>query len=168
VVFLQEPPAMKKSSTARTVGELPQPVHFSVDPVDAPTAEVEVSDISVTFDEALSRVRAAPLWRLTAPVTYRDGLGVSLTIPAGFETDLASVPPALWPIFPPFGFHLRAAIVHDYFYATGCIARARADAIFLTIMQRYGVAPWRCWAMYLAVRLFGGRNWGKRISEVGK
>ncbi|WP_421878506.1 DUF1353 domain-containing protein [Pacificispira sp.] len=120
---------------------------------------VQVSEISVTFKERESLESGIPTWRLAAPVSYRDGLGVSLTIPAGFHTDLASVPRALWPIFPPFGFHLRAAIVHDWLYVNRPVSRARADAIFLEIMLRYGVPAWRARAMYFAVRIFGGRAW---------
>jgi uncharacterized protein DUF1353 len=92
----------------------------------------------------------------------RDGLGVALTVSAGFETNLASVPRALWAIFPPYGFHLRVAIVHYYLYARRTIVdRGRVDSIFLAIMLRYGVRTRRARAMYLAVRLFGAGAWGR-------
>jgi hypothetical protein len=143
--------------------DLPQGIDLDIPyPHGSAQPFLEVDPIQVTFDEALSLARGKETWRLVAPVRMRDGLGAALTIPAGFETDLASVPRILWPFFPPYGFHLRAAIVHDYLYARRTIVdRGRADAIFLAIMLRYGVRPWRARAMYLAVRLFGAAAWGR-------
>ncbi len=40
--------------------------------------------------------------------------GALVVVPAGFTTDLASVPYPLWALIGPFGRHTRAAIVHDH------------------------------------------------------
>ena len=39
-----------------------------------------------------------------------------VTVPAGFVTDLASVPRLLWAIVPRDGLHNGAAVVHDFLY----------------------------------------------------
>ncbi len=93
------------------------------------------------------------------PVTVKDAWG-GFTIEAGFRTDLASVPRILWGIFPPYGKHLRAAVVHDYLYRTRKVARARADAVFLDIMAHYGAKRWKRRCMYLAVRVGGWMAYG--------
>ncbi len=37
-------------------------------------------------------------------------------VPAGFVTDLASVPRIFWTLLPPDGKYAKAAIIHDYLY----------------------------------------------------
>lgn len=82
-----------------------------------------------------------------------------VTVPAGFRTDLASVPRwALW-LVDPLGRHQRAAVFHDYAYASQFCTRFEADSIFRAILEADGVAPIRTYALYYAVRLFGGTAW---------
>lgn len=96
--------------------------------------------------------------------------GYILKVPKGFITDSASSPRALWSLFPKFGKHTRAAIVHDYLYSaindTG-INRTLADKIFLFIMKECGVAWWRRKAMYKAVRTCGECFWKSKIRNEG-
>jgi len=75
------------------------------------------------------------------------------TVPAGFGTDLASVP---------LGFRnlaskvdgIEAATVHDYLYRTGKVPRAEADEVFFDLLE--GQVPgWKRYAMWGAVRAFG-------------
>jgi hypothetical protein len=54
-----------------------------------------------------------------------------------------------------------AAVVHDVLYATGALPREMADAIFRDAMLVLGVASWRAWAAWLAVRTFGGQFYAK-------
>lgn len=96
--------------------------------------------------------------RLLEPLSLElgpAGSGVVITVPAGFATDYASVPRALWWLFPPHGRYKRAAVVHDYLYSCGCIHRAIADAVFLAAMEVLRVGRASRWTMYLAVRAFG-------------
>jgi hypothetical protein len=83
----------------------------------------------------------------------------SWVIPAGFETDFASVPRLFWNILPPIGLYTRAAIVHDYLYQTGLVSRKEADLIFLQIMKTDEVDFFVRHLMYYAVRIFGGRHY---------
>ncbi len=103
-------------------------------------------------------------WELQADmsVLWVNGARFELRIPAGFKTDLASIPRLLWAIFPPTGKNMRAAIVHDYCYRQRVpFSRFLADAVFREIMIRDGVPAWRRMAMYYAVRAFGWLWWSK-------
>ena len=100
-------------------------------------------------------------WEVASPLVYNAGLGHEFSVPAGFITDFASTPRIVWWLIPPFGLYLRASVLHDWLYANGTISRARADAIFLEGMKALGVSAWKRWVMYLAVRGFGWRFFGK-------
>ena len=78
-------------------------------------------------------------------------------IPAGFETDLASIPKIAWPIMAPAHSSLiRAAIVHDWFYRKTCdFTRQETDLIFYHMLINDGISQSRASTMYYAVRLFG-------------
>jgi hypothetical protein len=82
-------------------------------------------------------------------------------VPAGFVTDLASVPRVLWRLFPSSGRHNEAAVVHDWLYNCGTCSRFLADAIFREGMIALGVPKWKAWLMFMAVRAFGWPNFRK-------
>lgn len=85
---------------------------------------------------------------------------VSIEIPAGFETDFASIPRLLWPLFPPDGPWLEASIVHDYCYRERVpFSRFFADALFRELMAQYRVPRLRRVVFYWAVRLLGWLWW---------
>ena len=100
--------------------------------------------------------------KLLSPLVFEFIPGCQpIEVPAGFVTDYASVPRFLWSIFPPHGAARLASVVHDYLYSLRECPRAIADAVFLVAMKTSGVVAWRRWAMYLAVRLFGGSHKAK-------
>lgn len=86
-----------------------------------------------------------------------------ITVPAGFESDGASVPRLLWgAVFPRDDRQaLFAAIMHDYIYRVHPPkwGRADADELFLYLMQQGGVPYARRIRAYAGVRLFGRRAW---------
>lgn len=82
-------------------------------------------------------------------------------VPAGFETDFASIPRIFWNILPPIGSYAQAAVVHDYLYQTRKISRKEADLTFLLLMKSDGVNFLIRTIMYWAVRLFGGSHYYK-------
>lgn len=100
-------------------------------------------------------------WRTALEHSYFDGL-VHVDVPEQYYTDLASVPWWLHWLYPTGGRHQRAALFHDFLYETKRTKRFAADAVFRTILENDGVAPWRCRTMYFAVRLFGGRAWNAK------
>jgi len=84
----------------------------------------------------------------------------SFTVPAGFETDLASIPRAFRGIVPQVGRHIQAAITHDYIYSGAVFMRREdADLLFLDAMELLGVNWFRRHIMYRAVRTFGSLAW---------
>lgn len=105
-------------------------------------------------------------YMLTEPLRIKAAMngtrlsGLRITVPAGFVTDLASVPRFFWRWFPPAGDHAAAAVVHDWFYQQRLgVSRFLADAIFRDLMDSLGVPAWKRWCMWAAVRLWKWRDW---------
>jgi hypothetical protein len=101
-------------------------------------------------------------WKTVSPFWYVTDVagGDVIHVPAGFVTDFASVPKALWNILPPTGKYGKAALIHDYCYRTpGIASKANADSIFLEAMTALGVGWWTRNTMYRGVRYFGGHNY---------
>ncbi len=116
------------------------------------------------------------LWGVQRPLTYQTGedLNELITVPAGFVTDLASVPRPMWSIYPPDGPWVKAAVIHDFLYDTGGgglwngtagitraqpYTRAQADHILREAMADRGIGPWERAVIWSAVRLGGARGW---------
>lgn len=76
-------------------------------------------------------------------------------MPAGVETDFASVPriPIVFDLVGAYGH--AAAVLHDQLYETGDLPRAAADRVFLNALRSSGLARWRAWLMYAGVRIGG-------------
>jgi len=99
-------------------------------------------------------------WVLLAPLVYEsDVAGRVITVPAGFPTDLASVP--RFPIVYSLCGNVarRAAVLHDYLYTSGRAPRGVADAVFLEASAVIGVAGWRRWLMCAGVRIGGASHY---------
>jgi hypothetical protein len=96
-----------------------------------------------------------------------DILGEIIFVPRGFVSDGASVPRALWAIYPPFGQYLEAAIVHDWYCVLGRKGESPIDYkvaadVFREAMKVCGVNRWRRFKMYWAVRLGGPKFSAKK------
>jgi hypothetical protein len=104
-------------------------------------------------------------YTLLSPIMYAD-----IVVPAGFETDGASVPKALrWFASPFTGKYTRAALVHDWLYCTEVVSKQIADNIFYNIMKEDGVSGWKASSMYYAVKYFGCMVYSKHdIDTVNK
>lgn len=99
-------------------------------------------------------------WRLITPLLYGSRIHGLIEVPAGFETDYASVPRI------PLAYWLTgdtahaSAVVHDWLcrvdYPMCRISWARAADVFAEAMKAEGVPAWRRTIMYWAVRLAGG------------
>lgn len=119
---------------------------------------------------AISHDPARGLWRLEQEYQYTHA-GYLITVPAGFEFDLASVPRAFWVFISPFDLSIVAPLLHDFLYhyrgdpPAGAIVpayvytRLEADDLFLELMVEEGVPRWRREVAYRAVRTFGGVYW---------
>lgn len=95
-------------------------------------------------------------WILDDAVRVTKGGEASFTVPAGFKTDLASVPRPFWLLTGgKTGKHQRAAVCHDYQCVVMEMSHKEAAQVFLDIMRQDGVSGWRAKAMYWAVYWFG-------------
>lgn len=93
-------------------------------------------------------------WILRTDLVYLSDLVGRIIVPAGFVTDLASIPKWVprW-ICDPNGRHRPAAIVHDYLVRLTGFDRPTADKVFLEAMKNLEEQPWRAYLMYAAVRM---------------
>lgn len=83
------------------------------------------------------------------------GSGLTIIVPAGFSTDLASVPRWLWWLFAPFDPRCAAAaVLHDYLRSWSGFDPMTAHTLFLDAMLILGVERWKATAMFLAVVIF--------------
>lgn len=82
-----------------------------------------------------------------------------ITVPAGFITDFASIPPWAWIVATKLGPWNRPAILHDYLYFSAIFDRKTADLLFLAAMRDRRVVRWRRKLMYIAVRIGGWPSW---------
>jgi len=107
-------------------------------------------------------------YKTLAELAYTTNKGIAHTVPIGFITDGASIPRLFWSfVGSPFtGLYRRAALIHDYLYATQTTKRSYADRIFLEAMKDLGVSWWKRRVMYLAVRGWGWRPWNKHRKRI--
>lgn len=109
------------------------------------------------------------LWRVESEIVSKTSFGTYI-VKVGELTDGASVPRALWPLFPPMSEYTNAAVTHDSLYKTHAVPSVRdgmsprqiADSIFLELLRHVGTPEWKCRAMFRAVRMFGARPWSAK------
>lgn len=104
-------------------------------------------------------------WRLLGDLIYETKAGVLIIVPAGFETDLASIPRMAFVLTPPVGDYDYAAVVHDYLYTQQTTTKAFADNTFKEAMEACGVGWYTRNKMYLAVKLFGKGIWAQHTQD---
>lgn len=92
----------------------------------------------------------------------------TVVVPAGFITDLDSVPRLPLVYWLGKGRAVLSAVIHDWLYhshqltpdaGAPSITRAQADALFRAAMSDEGVPLLYRTAIYAAVRMFGGPAW---------
>ena len=95
-----------------------------------------------------------------------ESLGYSVTVKKGFDFDGASIPKWLWSIYgsPLNGNYVVASLIHDGLYASQKVSKRVSDKIFLDTMKQSNVGCIKRTSMYLAVTMFGGKDW-KEASE---
>lgn len=90
-----------------------------------------------------------------------ESLGYSVTVKKGFDFDGASIPKWLWSIYgsPLNGNYVVASLIHDGLYASQKVSKSVSDKIFLDVMKQLNVGYIKRTSMYLAVKMFGGKDW---------
>jgi hypothetical protein len=77
-----------------------------------------------------------------------------VSVPEGYETDLASVPRLPLAYLIAGNRAPKSALIHDYLYETQA-GRDYADDVFLAAMKEEGVSSWIAKLMYFGVRVGG-------------
>jgi hypothetical protein len=100
-------------------------------------------------------------WVLLEPYARETLIGW-VEVPAGFHTDLGSVPRQVWKRFPKFGRWTGATIIHDWLYRRrprGGLRRSAVDDVFEELLRADGVRYGDVALIMGAVRQFGDRAW---------
>lgn len=123
----------------------------------------------------LTRDEAKRVWVLFDKCSYRT-VTHTLTAPAGYETDLASIPRVFWSIVAPEELSLAAPVFHDLIYRCAGVLpqnslnpfdgkvfdRKEADDLFLELMRKARIPRWKRMTAYWAVRGFAAFAWKKQ------
>ena len=94
-----------------------------------------------------------------------ENSGVHIDVAIGFKTDFATIPRLFWVILPKWGRYGNATVIHDWLYWVQTRPRREADAILLQAMGVLGMRPLVQYAIYWAVRLFGGLAWFRNQAD---
>lgn len=99
-------------------------------------------------------------WVLVQPLLYQSDIGnLQVIVPAGFQTDLASVPRLPLAYLLTGGRANEAAVIHDFLYTTHQVDRRTADAVLREASTVTGVPTVVRWLMWAGVRAFGWSHW---------
>jgi hypothetical protein len=105
------------------------------------------------------------VWKLDVTLIYESDLVGRIEVPAGFETDFASVPrvPIFYTLFGDRAH--RESVLHDWLYrydSVPLVTRSQADGVFKEAMQTTG-KPWKIYFwMWLGVRIGSTPYWHKK------
>jgi hypothetical protein len=123
-----------------------------------------------TPDIQYTEHRARP-WKLKSKLLYLSDVPEIvekwqsvIEVPAGYQTDFASVPriPLVYTRYG--GKGVLPSIIHDWLYSHGDeISRKAADQVFLEAMDEVKDPAWKStrWMMYAGVRVGGWMPWRK-------
>lgn len=100
-------------------------------------------------------------WVITAPLVWMDPVFGRLVVPAGFRTDLASIPRLVrnLPFLDPDGISRLPAAAHDWLYAWRGWGKAKADDFLRDALLAEGASDAVASTFYFGVSWFGGLSW---------
>lgn len=172
----QHPPAPKLHGIAATgagAAAPPAPDFRACDVLDEDftqgQADCFVNALSISLVPSELRQKSRRIAVVRDPFIYvkrRKKEQFAILTPPGYETDFASIPPAVQWLIAPFGKHAEAAVVHDWLYSIGEkdneAERKDADTIFLEALSYLKVDPIRRLLMFIAVRFGGKKAFGRK------
>jgi hypothetical protein len=82
-----------------------------------------------------------------------------IVVPAGFVTNLSSIPALLWPVLPPRNVYAIPTVLHSYLYWTQELPRSVADKVFVIAMRDADVDDKLIRLFASAIGAFGERAW---------
>jgi hypothetical protein len=95
------------------------------------------------------------IWRLVESFHFKldtDCVTLSIRLPAGFESDGASVPRIFWWLLP-HDDTMEGAFLHDALCRDPLLAGHQADALFRLFLRARGHRWWKQVLMYAGVRI---------------
>lgn len=93
-------------------------------------------------------------WVLLYPLVWQDE-ETRYEVPAGFVTDLASIPRAFRWLLQQNGGSRKASVLHDWAYRTHVLDRSAADALFRKALAAEGVGGIGRFLYWSGVRVGG-------------
>ena len=101
------------------------------------------------------------LYRINQDLVYVSDIAGTITVPAGFVSDLASIPrlPLIYLLLN--GIADEPGVVHDYLYSTGKVPRAMADQVLREACLLTGVPAWKADLIYVGVRVGGASHYAQ-------
>lgn len=104
-------------------------------------------------------------WTLLKHFVFISDYAGQIVVPAGFETDLLSIPK-------PFRQHIdmvhgaEAAVIHDFLYYSQHIKnRKLCDKILLEGLLELNISKIKAYIIYFGVRVGGWWGWNKRAKN---
>jgi hypothetical protein len=107
----------------------------------------------------LLRPLGGRLWHIEHPFVYVSDIAGRIEVPAGFISDLNSIPRFLWWASTPADYP-EAGVVHDWGYR-GNLPRAVADAVYREILGVTQMGAPRRNGRFWALRIFGRFSYKK-------
>lgn len=104
--------------------------------------------------------RGSEMLILNKPLAYHDLFNNAIYVaPAGFDTNLASIPKILRGIIDNDDPHIKdAAVIHDWLYTVKTLTRAQCDAVLFRACRNLGAGLIKAYTVYFAVRLGGNSH----------
>lgn len=113
-----------------------------------------------TTDLLLREMPQPDIWAVASPLIW-SGTGLTIKVPTGALTDLASIPRMLRniPNLDPDGYSRSAAVCHDWLYRTHQLSKADADSFLRYAIISRGGSPWSAYMFYLGVKVGGASSY---------
>ena len=104
-----------------------------------------------------------PVFMVAFPLTFVTTDGKHrIVVPAGFVTDLASIPRSLWWWQAPHQRTMAPAILHDFLYWDQTCSKDEADAVMYVAMREAGISRRQARLVYGGIRTpFADIAWNK-------
>lgn len=114
-----------------------------------------------TTDLVLRETPQPDFWAVASPLIW-SGTGLTIKVPVGALTDLASIPRVLrnLPGLDPDGVSRSAAVCHDWLYRTHQLSKADADMFLRHAIVSRGGSAWSAYMFWLGVKVGGAGPFG--------
>jgi hypothetical protein len=97
-------------------------------------AQKKLTEIRYKFLWILPMAKIKETWIIHEPFIYTTKAGDVISIPAGYETDFASIPEICGFIMQKDGPYSQPAVVHDFLYGGRIYPRKKCDEILYEAM----------------------------------